>query len=137
MNGYLIDTNILSELRKAHRCNPGVRDWFAQRSGDELWLSVLVVAELRRGAALVRRRDPDSAARLESWLIAVEASYADRILPVSLDVAHQWSLMGIPDPLPVIDALLAATALTHGLVLVTRNLADVESSGASVLNPFI
>ena len=67
----------------------------------------------------------------------MEASYADRILPVSLDVAHQWSLMGIPDPLPVIDALLAATALTHGLVLVTRNLADVESSGASVLNPFI
>jgi predicted nucleic acid-binding protein len=136
VNGYLIDTNVISELRKGERSNLGVREWLAQHADDDLWLSVLVVGELRRGIALVRRRDPDSAQRLETWLSSLEASYADRILPVSLDVARQWSLLGVPDPLPVIDGLLAATALTHQLVLVSRNVADVERTAAKVLNPF-
>lgn len=136
MNGYLIDTNVVSELRKGQRANPGVREWLAQHADDDLWLSVLVVGELRRGVALVRRRDPDSAQHLETWLIALEASYADRILPISLDIARQWSTLGVPDPLPVIDGLLAATALTHELTVVTRNVADVKRSGAKVIDPF-
>lgn len=136
MNGFLIDTNVISELRKGQRSNAGVRQWMARHAEEDLWLSVLVVAELRRGVALVRRRDPDSAQHLETWLVALEASYADRILPVCLDVARQWSLIGTPDPLPVIDGLLAATALTHELVLVTRNVADIERSGVQLVNPF-
>lgn len=136
MNGYLIDTNVVSELRKGQRSNPGVREWLAQHADDDLWLSVLVVGELRRGVALVRRRDPDSAQQLETWLITLEASYADRILPISPDIARQWSTLGVPDPVPVIDGLLAATALTHELTVFTRNVTDVERSGAKVINPF-
>ncbi len=136
MTGYLIDTNVISELRKGTRANPGVTMWFETNSEAEMWLSVLVVAELRRGAALVRRRDPDSADRLDNWLISLEATYADRILPVSLDVARQWSMLGIPDPLPTIDGLIAATALTHDLVVVTRNLGDISRSGATCEDPF-
>ncbi len=136
MNGYLIDTNVVSELRKGHRANAGVRAWFEAHAQESLWLSVLVVAEIRRGVALIRRRDPASAERLDTWLVALEASYADRILPISLDVARQWSTLGIPDPLPAIDGLIAATALTHELEVVTRNAADIERSGARVSNPF-
>lgn len=101
-----------------------------------MWLSVLVVAELRRGAALIRRRDSSSADQLDVWLISLEATYADRILPVSLDVARQWAMLGIPDPLPVIDGLVAATAVTHELVVVTRNLSDIARSGVRCENPF-
>ncbi|MFV0523057.1 MAG: type II toxin-antitoxin system VapC family toxin [Acidimicrobiales bacterium] len=136
MNGYLIDTNVVSELRKGQRSNVGVRKWLTEHADDDLWLSVLVIGELRRGVSLLRRRDPDSAHHLETWLIALEASYADRILPVSLDVARQWSTLGIPDPLPAIDGLLAATALTHELTLVTRNITDVQRSGVTVIDPF-
>ena len=136
MNGYLIDTNVISELRKGQRSNPGVREWMAEHASAELWLSVLVVGELWRGVALARRRDPDSARHLETWLIGLEAAYADRILPVSVDIARQWATLGVPDPLPVIDGLLAATALTHELTVVTRNIADIERTGAKVLDPF-
>lgn len=136
MTGYLIDTNVISEARRGQRANSGVRRWFESHADQDLWISVLVVGELRRGSALIRRRDPAAADRLDAWVMSLEASYADRILPVSLDIARRWALLGVPDPVPVVDGLLAATAITHGLVLVTRNTADVGPTGVTCENPF-
>ncbi len=137
MTSYLLDTSVIAELRKGSRANSGVRRWFERHAGDDLWLSVLVVAELRRGAARIRRRNPAEADQLDTWLDVLEASFADRILPVTLDVVRRWAAMGIRVPFPVVDGLLAATAITHELTLVTRNAADIERSHADWENPFL
>lgn len=136
MTGYLIDTNVISEFRKGSRADAGVRSWFEDHSEDRIWLSVLVLAELHRGAQLIRRRDTTAAERLDNWLATLELGYSDRILPITRDVAHQWARIGTPDPLSVIDGLLAATAMVNGLTLVTRNVADVDRSGVAWENPF-
>jgi len=134
--GYLIDTNVLSEIRKGERANAGVREWFTETSDEDLFVSVLVFGEIRRGIEGIRRRDPVSAAHLDQWFATVQARSAGRVLVVTPDVADRWGRLNIPDPLPVIDSLLAATALEYGLTLVTRNIRDVERTGASLLNPF-
>lgn len=134
--GFLIDTNVLSELRKRNRANPGVQRWYAGVRGDSLYLSVLTLGEIRNGIERIQRRDPLAAASLETWFLQVEADMAGRILPVTAAIAERWGRLGVPDPLPVVDALLAATALEHGLTLVTRNVADVERTGVPLLNPF-
>ena len=136
MTGYLLDTNVVSELRKRDRANQGVRAWFEDHAHDEIWLSVLVVAELGRGVRLLRRRDAHAADRLDEWLASLVDRYSDRIIPIDLPIAQRWSTIGVPDPLPIIDGLLAATALHHNLALVTRNTTDVARSGALYLNPF-
>lgn len=136
MKGYLIDTNVISELRKGDRANAGVKRWFVDHADDELWLSVLVVAELQRGANLLRRRDERAAERLDTWLTSLVEGYVDRILPVDLAVAHTWASLGVPDPLPVVDGLLAATAIAQDLNLVTRNIPDLDRSGVALTNPF-
>jgi toxin FitB len=133
---FLIDTNVLSELRKKERANPGVQHWFAGVSGESLYLSVLVVGEVRNGIERLRRRDPTAAANLEHWLSKVETDMAGRILPVTTPIADRWGCLNAPDPLPVIDSLLAATALEHDLILVTRNVDDVKRTGVKLLNPF-
>jgi predicted nucleic acid-binding protein len=132
----LLDTNVLSELRKGTRANAHVRDWFDGVSVDEIYLSVLVVGELRRGIELVRRRDTKQAAALERWLTRVTTDHAERILPVDGPVADQWGRLTAKQPGSVIDTLMAATALVHGLVLVTRNIKDVAWTSVSCLNPF-
>jgi len=134
--GFLIDTNILAELRKGERGDQHVRDWYAGISADDIYVSVIVLGEIRRGAELLRRRDPSAAASLDAWLATLRASLGNRLLPISDEVADRWGRLGIPDPLPVADGLLAATALVHNHVLVTRNTRDVERSGADLLNPF-
>ncbi len=134
--GYLIDTNVLSELQKGSRCHPSVRAWYAATDNGELFLSVLVIGEIRQGMERLRRRDVVQATRLEQKLLAVETLMAGRILPVNQAIAERWGRLNVPDPLPVIDGLLAATALVHGLILVTRNVRDVERSGVRWLNPF-
>lgn len=133
---YLLDTNVISELRKGRRANPGVLRWFEQLAEQELWLSVLVVGELRQGAERVRRRDPTSARRLDSWIKKLVADFQDRILVVDREVAELWGALNVPDPLPAIDGLLAATALVHDLTLVTRNGSDVAATGVPLVNPF-
>jgi predicted nucleic acid-binding protein len=133
---FLLDTNVLSELRKADRCNPRVRQWFAALEADDLYLSVLVVGEIRRGIELLRRRDGRGAAALDRWLSELERRYADHILPVTLEICRIWGGMSLERPLAPIDGLLAATAVYHGMTLVTRNIEDVERSGAVVLDPF-
>lgn len=136
MTGFLLDTNIVSELRKKDRCDDGVRKWFSGVDADELFLSVLVIGELRSGVERIRRRDSGAARMLDRWLRGLEGSYEDRILPVTLEVCERWGRLSVDQPLAPIDGLLAATALSHHLTLVTRNVADVARSGVETLNPF-
>jgi toxin FitB len=137
VTGFLIDTNVISELGKGDRANSGVREWFADAPADDLYLSVLVIGELRRGVELIRRRDPAAAQRLEAWLRRVLKEYSDHVLPVTEAVAELWGGLSLDQPLPPIDGLLAATAIYHDMTLVTRNEHDVERAPVRVLNPFI
>jgi len=133
---YLIDTNIISEVRKADRCDPKVSDWYASIGDDSLYLSVLVVGEIRKGIELARTKDPAQARALEKWLAAVIAAFGDRILPIDDAIAEEWGRMSAKRPVPTIDALLAATAAVHDMTLVTRNTSDVANLGARILDPF-
>jgi toxin FitB len=133
---YLLDTNVISELRKGERADANVRAWFAGLGDEEIYLSVLTIGEIRRGVENVRRRDPDSAAALDSWVARLSEAHRERILPIDRAIAEEWGRMNVPDPLPVVDGLLAATAKVSGLTLATRNIADVESAGVELLDPF-
>ncbi len=133
---FLIDTNIISELRKGDRADPAVATWWNGVDEDDLWLSPLVLGEIRKGVELVRQRDPGKAEALEAWLADVNSHFGNRVLPIDTAVAEQWGMMNAIRPVPVIDALLAATAKANGLILVTRNVADVAGLGVDVLNPF-
>jgi hypothetical protein len=133
---WLVDTNILSELRKGKRADAGVRSWFAQAGEEDLFTSVLVLGELRRGIESIRRRDVPSALALEQWLARLTASFSDRVLPIDARVADRWGILNVPNPLPSVDGLLAATALIHDLVLVTRNVRDLAGTGTRLLDPF-
>ena len=133
---YLLDTNVISELRKGERRDANVARWYESLAEDEVFLSVLTIGELRRGVALIRRRDSTSADRLDAWLAGVASGHADRILPVDAVVAERWGRLNVPGTLPVVDGLLAATALTHGLTLATRNIKDVQGTGVLCVNPF-
>lgn len=136
MSGYLVDTNVVSELRKRKRADPGVLRWFDSCEEDELFLSVLVVGELRRGIELLRRKDKVAARALDRWLRRLERDYGDRVLPVTLAICDRWGRLGLERPIPPIDGLLAATAIEHRLTLVTRNVAHINKTAADALNPF-
>lgn len=133
---FLLDTNVLSELRKGKRTDPGVTAWYAAVPEEDLFLSVLVVGELRQGVERLRRRDLEGADRLDRWLGDLLEDYADRILPLDLRAAELWGRLNVPDPLPAVDGLLAATAITHDLALVTRNGRDVARTGVRIVDPF-
>jgi toxin FitB len=133
---YLIDTNVISELRKGDRADRGVAAWFAELADEQVFLSVLTLGEIRRGIESIRRRDAKSAAVLESWLGRVADQHGDRVLPVDRAIAEEWGRMNVPDPLPIVDGLLAATAKVVGLTLATRNTGDIERTGVSCINPF-
>lgn len=133
---FLIDTNVISEVRKGGRCDPAVAQWWNDVPEDRIWLSVLVLGEIRKGIELARRRDPAKAGVLEDWLGAVMSGFGDRILPVDAAVAEEWGRINGIRSVPVIDALLAATAKVNDLTLVTRNAADVAGLEVAVLNPF-
>ncbi len=132
---WLLDTNVISEIRKGTRGDPGVARWAAGRR-DDAWLSVLTVGEIRRGIERKRRKDEVAARHLEIWLQGLLGTFESRILPIDDRVAEVWGRLNVPDPRPVVDTLLAATAIVHGLTLVTRNVSDVAGTGAKVLNPF-
>lgn len=133
---FLIDTNIISEVRKGTRCDAHVAAWYASLADEDLFLSTLVLGEIRRSIELARRRDPGKAEALEDWLRDVEAAFVGRVLGIDDAVSDQWGRMSAIRPVPAIDGLLAATALTHGLTLATRNDRHVVGLGAAVLNPF-
>jgi toxin FitB len=133
---YLLDTNVLSETRKPQPAAV-VADWIAATPPDRMHVSVLTLGEIEQGIARVRGRgDRNQASALERWLRDVQAGFEERVLPVTLPVAAAWGRQQYTRPLPVIDALLAATARVHGLTVVTRNVKDFELAGIQVLNPF-
>jgi predicted nucleic acid-binding protein len=132
---FLLDTNVVSEIRKKVP-NAGVSAWFSSVSATDLFLSVLVVGEIRRGIERLARRDSVRAKIFEQWLSQLVDVYGDRIIPITADVADVWGRLNVPDPVPVVDGLLAATALVHGWTLVTRNIDDVASTGVHLLDPF-
>jgi predicted nucleic acid-binding protein len=133
---FLLDTNVLSELRKGARADAGVVRWFDATDESALFISVLVLGELTQGIESVRRRDKRSARALEQWLRGLFASYGDRVLPIDAAVAQRWGELNVPDRLPAVDGLMAATAIVHGLTVVTRNTDDFERTGVAMLNPF-
>lgn len=133
---YLLDTNVLSETRKRHLA-AGVAGWISATPPDRLHVSVLTIGEIEQGISRVRDRgDQQQASALERWLREVETGFEDRVLPVTLTVAAAWGRQQYAQPLPVIDALIAATARVHGMIVVTRNAKDFELAGVPVLNPF-
>lgn len=133
---YLIDTNVISEVRKGPRADPNVSAWYGSISDDSLYLSVLVLGEIRRGIERRRPQDAGQAAALERWLAAILRGFSDRILPIDRAVADEWGRMGVSRPISVVDGLIAATAKVHAMTLVTRNIADVRDLGVAALNPF-
>jgi toxin FitB len=132
---YLLDTNVVSEVRRPTP-NQGVRDWFATVTGPELYLSVLLVGEVRQGIERLHRRDAGRADVYEEWLATLRRDYSDRVLPITADIAEEWGRLNAGDPIPVIDGLMAATAKVHALTLVTRSVGDVARTGVHLLNPF-
>jgi toxin FitB len=133
---YLLDTNVVSEIRKAEP-DPGVAEWFTATASEELYLSVLVVGEIRQGIERLRgRRDSEQADRFERWLDGLKATFGDRLLPVSVAVAERWGRFNAVRPLPVVDGLLAATAMEHDLTLVTRDIRGLRSTGVELLDPW-
>jgi toxin FitB len=136
MIGFLLDTNILSELRKANRCDAGVRDWVEGTPAVELYVSVLVLGEIRQGIERIRRRDKAQARALEKWRLGLSTEFADRLLPVDERVADQWGRMGLLQPVPTLDAFLAATALVHDLTVVSRDEDGFRRTGVRMINPF-
>lgn len=133
---WLLDSNVLAELRKGPRAHPSVIAWFTSIDEADLFTSVLVLGEARRGVESIRRRDAVAAQALDQWLLRLRETFSDRVLPVDEEIADRWGAMNVPDPIPAVDGLLAATAVVHDLTLVTRNVRDVERTGARVFNPF-
>jgi hypothetical protein len=132
---YLLDTNVVSELRR-RKPDPAVSGWFDRLGAAELFLSALTIGEIRLGVVRLRSRDPGQAELLDQWLDRLEAGYADRILPVTTAVAGRWAELNRERSLPVVDALLTATAVEHDAVLVKRNVGDLAGVDVRLLNPF-
>jgi hypothetical protein len=136
---YLLDTNVISEIRKARagKADRHVAAWAADQRATDLFVSVINIQELEIGVRLAARRDPPAGGLLRTWLDAhVLLAFGERILPVDLAVARRSAELHVPNPRPVRDALIAATALVHGLTVVTRNVDDFEPTGVPVLNPW-
>jgi predicted nucleic acid-binding protein len=132
--GYLLDTNVVSELRKRSP-HPGVTQWYRELRADSLFLSVLTIGEIRNGIERLRSRDQQAAVALDTWLRFLQRIYGGRVIPVDTDVSQAWGRLNVRRPLPVIDGLLAATALVHGLTFVTCNVKDIVGSGVTAHNP--
>jgi predicted nucleic acid-binding protein len=132
---YLLDTNILSETRKK-QANERVISFLSGAEPSALFISVLSLGELRKGVAFKMRSDADAAKRLGTWVDGLEFSFGDRILGVDAAIARQWGELSAQRSRPVVDTLLAATALVHKLTLVTRNLGDVRDLGVKLLDPW-
>ena len=136
---YLLDTNVVSELRKARsgKADKNVAIWADSVDAADLFLSAITIQELEIGILLVERRDPAQGGMLRAWLNNhVLPAFTSRVLPVDTAVAQRSAKLHVPDPRPVRDGLIAGTALVHGMTLVTRNVSDFEGTGVLILNPW-
>jgi toxin FitB len=132
---FLLDTNVLSETRK-RQTDEGVISFLSSAEPSALYLSVLSLGELRKGVALKKRSDPDAAKKIGAWVDGLELTFADRILGIDMATAKLWGELSAQRPRPVIDTLLAATAIVHGLTFVTRNTGYVQDIRLKLLNPW-
>jgi predicted nucleic acid-binding protein len=134
---YILDTNVISELRKAKKAHQNVRKWAQPLPAASLYISVISVLELEIGILLIERRDKEQGAILRAWMDRhVLPTFSGRILAIDTAVAQRCATLHVPDPRSDRDALIAATALVHGLTVATRNVADFEHMGVGVLNPW-
>jgi predicted nucleic acid-binding protein len=133
--GYLLDTSVISETRKA-RADRGVMAFLSAADAAGLFLSVLTLGELRKGVEAKRRTDPIAADQLGAWVDGIETLFADRVLPIDAAAARLWGELSASRSLAVVDTLIAATAIGHQLTLVTRNIRDVESTGVRIVDPW-
>lgn len=137
---YLIDTAVISEIRKGEKANAGVRAFFenASRGGVDLYLSVVTIGELRQGLERIRHRgDKEQADLLDRWLRQVSKAYSEAILPFDEETAHVWGRLRVPNPENPLDKQIAATALIHDLTVVTRNTQHFAPTGVRLENPFV
>lgn len=134
---YLLDTNVVSELRKAKKAHPGVRMWARTLPAASLYLSVISILELEIGVLLIERRDPKQGGILRAWMDGhVLPTFAGRILAIDTAVAQRCTALHVPDPRSDRDALIAATALVHGLTVVTRNVIHFQPIGVAIVDPW-
>ena len=133
---YLLDTNVISEIRKRERADAHVIAWVSSVTGTDLYLSVLVVGELRKGLERLRLRDIGQAYALTQWIEGLHTTFANRIVDIDLPTAEEWGRMNSVRSLPAIDSLMAASAKIHDMVFVTRDEIGVAEFGVRVLNPF-
>jgi toxin FitB len=133
---YLLDTNVISEASKGEQGDRNVAAWYESMESDSLCISALVIGEIRAGVEKLRVRQAERATAFERQLVLVIDLFADRIIGIDRRVAEQWGRLNAPRSRPAVDGLIAATALVHQLVVVTRNVRDFAATGAEILNPF-
>lgn len=132
---FLLDTPVVAEI-----CQPGgdprVKSWFAGTRGEDLYVSILAIGEIRQGIERLRAREPVEVGLFEAWLAQLRARFADRILRITAEIAEEWARLDVAAPLPIIDGLMAATAKVNGFTLVTRNARELARTGVPVLDPW-
>ena len=134
---FLIDTNVISELRKGRKADQGVRDWFESVEDNEIFISVIVLGEIRYGIEKLKKKDSLAAFPLERWLEYIRVGYDERVLPVTVEIADIWGKLMVIRTMAPADGLLGASALFYDLTLVTRNTADFTQTGVRIFNPFL
>jgi predicted nucleic acid-binding protein len=132
---FLLDTPVLAEICQADG-DPRVKGWFAGTRGEDLYVSILAIGEIRQGIERLRGHDPARAGLFEAWLTQLRARFAERILRITAEIAEEWARLDVAAPLPIIDGLMAATAKVNGFTLVSRNARQLTRTGVPVLDPW-